>query len=173
MKEVPSHLAHRHEAPSKLTIMVISVSDTRNLATDRSGARIVSMLEEAGHKVLDRSIVPDEDEAIEAAILLALGLKGCDAVLLTGGTGLSPRDRTAPVVESLCEQLIPGFGELFRMLSYDEIGAAAMLSRAMAGTRGQQAILAMPGSTGAVELAMKKLVLPELGHILREVRRGK
>jgi len=172
MSENPSHIAHRREAPSKLAVAVLTVSDSRTPATDRSGARIVEMLEASGHRCLARRIVPDEEGAIESAILEDLAERDCDAVLLTGGTGLSPRDRTAPVVEAICEKLVPGFGEIFRALSYAQIGPAAMLSRATAGTRGRQAILALPGSVAAVELAMGELILPELGHLLRELRKN-
>ncbi len=171
MNDTPSHLSHRREAPGNLSIGLITVSDTRTLEDDRSGALMLSMLEGAGHRVVGRRIVPDDPGAITAAIMESLALEACDAVLLSGGTGVGLRDRTAGVVEEICEKLIPGFGELFRMLSYEEIGAAAMLSGAMAGTLGGQAIVAMPGSPGGVKLAMEKLVLPELGHILREARR--
>ncbi len=171
MNEIPSHLSHRREAPGELRLVLITVSDTRTLEDDRSGALMASMLEEAGHQSLDRRIVPDEPRAIEEAILDGLAREGCDGVLLSGGTGVGLRDRTAGVVEELCDRIVPGFGELFRMLSYEEIGAAAMLSGALAGIRGEQAIAAMPGSPGGVKLAMEKLVLTELGHILREARR--
>ncbi|MBC8367461.1 molybdenum cofactor biosynthesis protein MoaB [bacterium] len=171
MSETPSHLSHRREAPENLSIALITVSDTRTLDDDRSGALMVSMLENAGHGIVARRIVPDDPGAIKAAIMESLSLQGCDAALLSGGTGVGLRDRTAGVVKDLCEKMIPGFGELFRMLSYEEIGAAAMLSGALAGTLGEQAIVAMPGSPGGVKLAMEKLVLPELGLILRDARR--
>jgi molybdenum cofactor biosynthesis protein B len=165
--EVPSHEQHRREAPASLGIAVITVSDTRDLETDRSGALIVEYLEAAGHRLTSRGIVPDEPAAIEAAALAAL--PGCDVLILTGGTGLSPRDRTVEVVESLCERPLPGYGELFRMLSWEEIGAAAMLSRACAGVREGRLLVATPGSPGAVRLAMEKLLLPEMGHVIREL----
>ncbi len=168
-QEIPSHEQHRHEAPASLAIAVVTVSDTRNLETDKSGALIVDYARKAGHRIADRSIVPDEPQAIEAAAMAALAV--ADVVIFTGGTGLSPRDRTVDVVESLCERALPGYGELFRMLSWDEIGAAAMLSRACAGVREGKLLVATPGSTAAVKLAMEKLLLPEMGHVIRELRK--
>ena len=167
----PSHRQHRAEAPGELGVAVITVSDTRTLDTDRSGAMIETYLVEAGHRALSRVIVPDDPAEIETAALAALELDDCDVVILTGGTGVSPRDRTPETVAALSERILTGYGELFRMLSWEEIGAAAMLSRALAGVRDRRLLVATPGSTGAVRLAMEKLLLPEMGHIIRELRK--
>ena len=169
--ERPSHEQHREEAPSSLGVAVITVSDTRTMDTDKSGPMIESYLEGGGHRSLGRFIVPDDPDLIRAAVLTALENSICDVVILTGGTGLSPRDRTPEAVETICDRVLSGYGELFRMLSWEEIGAAAMLSRALAGVRGDRLIVATPGSTGAVRLAMEKLLLPEMGHIIRELRK--
>lgn len=159
---------HRGQAPVSIACAVVTISDTRTPATDKSGMLIVEYLQGAGHRVVDRQIVPDEPDRIRH-LLMQYGLKAdVDAVLLTGGTGISPRDRTFETVSSLLTKPLPGYGELFRMLSYQEIGAAALLSRAVGGIMGNMVILTMPGSTAAVRLAMEKLILPELGHIVRE-----
>ena len=125
----------------------------------------------AGHSTALRSIVPDQAEAIRAALLGALGRSEIDAVIITGGTGVSPRDVTPDTVEPLLEKLLSGFGELFRMLSFEEIGAAALLSRALAGVASGSVVFVMPGSSGAVRLAMERLILPELAHIVGQLRR--
>ncbi len=171
-RDRPSHERHRAEAPQSVSCRILSVSDTRSLETDRSGALIAELLEGEGHPVLGREIVPDEDRPIEKAALAALADPETEALLVTGGTGISPRDRTADVIDALCERKLPGYGELFRMLSWEEIGSAAMLSRAGAGVRAGRIIFVMPGSSAAVRLAMSKLILPELGHLLRELRKG-
>lgn len=161
---------HREAAPTQLRIAVLTVSDTRTLETDKSGQYLQQSMLEAGHKVASRQVVPDEVEPIRAAIRdLALDSQ-LDAILLTGGTGLSPRDRTPEAVSPLLDADIPGFGELFRMLSYHEIGAASMLSRAMAGRMGDIVIFCLPGSTNAVRLAAEKLIVPELPHLVHHAR---
>lgn len=165
------HEEHRREAPENIACAVITVSDTRDERSDRGGPVIVKALEEAGLRVLSRDIVPDEAPDIEACILRHLEEEDCDAVILTGGTGVSTRDGTVEVVERICERTLPGFGELFRALSYQEIGSACILSRALAGVRGRQALFALPGSPGALHTAMSKIILPELGHLLREIRK--
>ncbi len=163
---------HHEDAPKSLRVAVLTVSDTRTLATDTSGALVVSRLESAGHVVADRAIVPDESDTM-AVTLRAWGDRDdIDVILLTGGTGISSRDRTFEAVSSLLTTPLPGFGELFRMLSYAEIGPSAMLSRALGGLMGRLVVLVMPGSRGAVELAMDRLILPELPHLVREARRG-
>jgi molybdenum cofactor biosynthesis protein B len=162
---------HRADAPHALSLAVMTVSDTRTLETDTSGAMIVAMTESAGHRVLERVIVPDEPERMRP-LLLGFAARGeIHAVLITGGTGISPRDRTFETVSSLLTKPIPGYGELFRMLSYAEIGPACILSRAVAGLIGQSAVLVMPGSRAAVDLAMSRIILPELPHIVREARK--
>jgi molybdenum cofactor biosynthesis protein B len=147
---------------------VITVSDTRTLADDSGGALVCELLEAAGHEVALREIVKDEREAIRAALARALASADCAAVVLTGGTGISPRDVTPEAVEPLLERALPGFGELFRQLSFAEIGAAAMLSRALAGLARGKPVFALPGSRAAVRLALDRLILPELGHLAGE-----
>jgi len=150
---------------------VLTVSDTRTLADDKSGGLIVELLEAAGHSVAQRDIVPDEPIALEAAVRRMAGDQRVAAVLVTGGTGIAARDQTPDTMHGLMTKELPGFGELFRMLSYQEIGAAAMLSRALGGLIDQTVVLVMPGSTAAVRLAMEKLVLPEIGHLVEHARR--
>ena len=165
------HHPHRRAAPERVAVWVITVSDTRTLETDTGGARVVELLGGAGHALSGREIVRDERGAIAGALRAALARDGVDAVILTGGTGVAPRDVTPEAVEPLLERVVPGFGELFRALSYAEIGSAAILSRALAGLAGGRVVFALPGSRGAVELAMQRLVLPELGHLLGEARK--
>jgi molybdenum cofactor biosynthesis protein B len=142
---------------------VITVSDTRTLETDTGGARIAERLSEAGHPVVSREIVPDDPDAIAEALRKALSRDETAAVILTGGTGVAPRDVTPEAVEPLLERVIPGFGELFRMLSFGDL-----LSRALAGITSGRVVFVLPGSRGAVELAMEKLILPEIGHLAAE-----
>jgi molybdopterin adenylyltransferase len=162
---------HRADAPSALNLAVMTVSDTRTLENDTSGALIVAMAEAAGHRVLERVMVPDEPERMRP-LLLGFAARGeIHATLITGGTGISPRDQTYETVSALLTRPIPGYGELFRMLSYAEIGPACILSRAVGGLIGQSAVLVMPGSRAAVDLAMSRIILPELPHIVREARK--
>ena len=162
---------HRAEAPRSARLAVITVSDTRTLETDSSGARVVELCEQAGHWVVHRMIVPDEP-AIMARLLQGYYDEGSvDAVLMTGGTGISPRDQTFETVSGLLTKPLPGYGELFRMLSYAEIGPACILSRAVAGLMGPMVVMVMPGSRAAVELAMTKIIVPELPHLIREARK--
>jgi molybdopterin adenylyltransferase len=160
-----SHHEHRRRGPARVPCAVITVSDTRTLRTDLSGRAIVRALARAGHPVVDRRIVRDEPRAV-AARLRALGRRGGEAraVILTGGTGLAPRDRTYEAVARLLEKRIDGFGELFRMLSYEAIGPAAILSRAVAGTYRGRIVFSLPGSEAAVRLALRRLILPVLAH---------
>ncbi|HVP28619.1 MAG TPA: MogA/MoaB family molybdenum cofactor biosynthesis protein [Myxococcota bacterium] len=148
--------------------VVITVSDTRTVETDAGGALAEALLQAAGHAVVSREIVRDEPAAIAAAVEGALARPGVGAVVLTGGTGVAPRDVTPEAVEPLLERVIPGFGELFRMLSFEEIGSAALLSRALAGMARGRVVFVLPGSRGAVRLALERLVLPELGHLAAE-----
>ena len=153
---------------TKVATAVVTVSDTRTRETDTGGARVVEMLEGAGHPVVDREIVKDEPAAIADALRRALARDDARAVIFTGGTGVAPRDVTPDTVEPLLDRVVPGFGELFRMLSYEDIGSAALLSRAVAGLSGGRVVFVLPGSRGAVELAMGKLILPEIGHLAAE-----
>ncbi|MCC3375579.1 molybdenum cofactor biosynthesis protein B [Cohnella sp. REN36] len=168
----PSTEQHRREAPSSVACLVVTVSDTRTAETDKSGQLARELLEGGGHTVVGNVIVPDEYERIRALLREAAADPAVEAVLLNGGTGIAGRDTTCEAVQSLLTKEMPGFGEIFRMLSYTEdIGSAAILSRAVAGAIGGTAVFSMPGSTGAVRLAMTRLVVPELGHVMRELRK--
>jgi len=149
----------------------VTVSDTRTLETDSSGRLISTLLEERGHRVSGRTLLKDEPGDVRQTVTALVNDSSVDVVITTGGTGITARDSTFEAIDGLLQKRLAGFGELFRMLSYHEIGAAAMLSRATAGLSGRTVILALPGSEHAVRLAMEKLVLPELGHLVREARR--
>lgn len=151
-------------------VAVITVSDTRTEADDRSGAFLRDAVAAAGHEVVLYRIVPDEPEAITTALDLALG-SHARVALFNGGTGIARRDRTFDVISGALHRELPGFGELFRMLSWEEVGPAAMLSRATAGTIDDTCIVCMPGSTNAVTLAWEKLLAPELAHLAWELTR--
>lgn len=175
MSHEPTHSsahAHRRAAPRSLAAVVITVSDTRTYATDTGGELLVELLEGAGHRVVERAIVRDEIAAIRAAVEAAVGRDDVHAVLLTGGTGIAARDVTPEAIEPLLDRRIPGFGELFRALSYQEIGSAALLSRACAGTARGRVVAALPGSRAAIRLALEKLLLPELPHLAAEAAKG-
>ena len=160
----------RAETTEAIRCGVITISDTRTPETDVSGAAIRAALAAAGHAVLRYQIVKDEPAQI-AALVRELAGAGCQVILTNGGTGIARRDSTFEAIDALIEKRLPGFGELFRMLSYAEIGPAAMLSRATAGTIGGALVFCMPGSTGAVRLAMEKLIVPELPHLIWETVR--
>ena len=162
------HHHHRKDAVASVAAVVVTVSDTRTLETDSGGALVIEMLEGAGHRVVDRQIVPDEPEAIRAALVAALAREGSQAVIFTGGTGVAPRDVTPDTIEPMLARLVPGFGELFRLLSYEDIGSAAILSRSLAGIRDGRIVFVLPGSRGAVRLGLEKLILPEVGHLAAE-----
>lgn len=162
---------HRQAAPHSVDCSILVVSDTRTLETDRSGRLIAELLESAGHAISSRHVARDEPADVTRHVRSWLALGGGRALILTGSTGISPRDVAADAVSALLEKPLPGFGELFRMLSFAEIGAAAMLSRATAGTVGSNVLFALPGSEHAVRLAMTRLVLPELGHIISELQK--
>lgn len=161
---------HRDAAPASCHVSVLTISDSRTLSTDKSGDLIVRHVVAAGHIVLSRHIVRDEPSEISKAVLAFLNTSELDVIILTGGTGITSRDRTPEAIRPLLEVEMPGFGELFRLLSYEEIGPAAMLSRAFAGRAGRVVIFALPGSTAAVRLAMEKLIIPELGHLVHHAR---
>jgi molybdenum cofactor biosynthesis protein B len=168
VEEHASVHGHRRDAPAHVPTAVVTVSDTRTLETDTGGALVAELLAAAGHPVVSRSVVRDEPDEIRRALEAALAEPEVRAVILTGGTGVAPRDVTPETVEPLLDRVIPGFGELFRMLSYEEIGSAALLSRALAGLRAGRVVFALPGSRGALRLALEKLILPELGHLAGE-----
>jgi molybdenum cofactor biosynthesis protein B len=162
---------HRAYAPESICALVLTVSDSRDAESDSSGQLIQQSLEAAGHHVAGRVIVPDEAPAIREQVLRAIARPDVDALLLSGGTGVAPRDTTVETVRPLLDKELPGFGELFRALSFEEIGAASMLSRALAGSAGRTAVFCLPGSTGAVRTALDRLILPELAHFVGQLRR--
>jgi molybdenum cofactor biosynthesis protein B len=168
------HQEHEQRAQAEISQSircgVITISDTRTPATDTSGAAIRALLESAGHTVTHYQLVKDEPDVI-AALVRELSDTGCQVVLTNGGTGIARRDSTFEAIDALIEKRLPGFGELFRMLSYADIGPAAMLSRATAGTIGGTLVFCMPGSTGAVRLAMEQLIIPQLPHLIWETIR--
>ena len=167
----PSHQAHRQQASKSIACAVITVSDTRTEDTDKSGQTIKELLGQAGHITQAYHIIKDEPSQIRPLLAALLAREDVDAVIVNGGTGVSRRDVTFDVVSAMVEKPLPGFGELFRALSFAEIGSAAMLSRAMAGAIGTKVVFSMPGSSGAVRLAMERLVLPEMPHIVFELRK--
>lgn len=156
---------HSRDKIEHVRCAVITVSDTRTVENDTGGKLIGDRLRAAGHVVTSYEILRDEPESIARRIRELASDKSCHVVLLTGGTGIAARDTTYEAIAGLLDKRLDGFGELFRMLSFDQVGAAAMLSRAVAGLVGNVAVFSMPGSPKAVELAMDKLILPELGHV--------
>jgi molybdopterin adenylyltransferase len=160
---------HKATSPGSVRCFVLTISDTRTEATNTSGTAIVALLQEGGHTVLGRQIVKDDPGAVRDVVLAQA--PHADVIITTGGTGITSRDSTYEAIAALLEKRLDGFGELFRMLSYDEIGSAAMLTRACAGTVGRTAVFSLPGSEHAVRLGLTKLILPELGHVVRELRR--
>jgi molybdenum cofactor biosynthesis protein B len=162
---------HRRAAPAELGFSILTVSDTREKRDDASGDAIRERISAAGHRVVDSTLVRDDVAAIRDAVRRMLAHPEVDVVVATGGTGFSPRDVTLDAVGPLLDQPVEGFGELFRMLSYQQVGAAAMLSRAAAGLAGTRAVFLLPGSPKAVALAMEALILPEAAHLLGQARR--
>ncbi|MFP4323768.1 MAG: molybdenum cofactor biosynthesis protein B [Anaerolineales bacterium] len=165
---------HKAQAQSQgaVPVAVVTVSDTRTPETDKSGTLIHQLLGEAGHTVVAYDILPDEPDQITAHLQsLTTPEHPCKIIICNGGTGISPRDGTFEAINSILEKTMPGFGELFRMLSYNEIASAAMLSRAVAGTYRGRVVFSTPGSRNAVKLAMQKLILPELQHLAWEIMR--
>lgn len=160
------HESHKAAAKRSVAAAVVTVSDSRTVETDRSGAVVREALEAAGHRVVAYDIVPDDPDAVGRLLDAHVASAGVDAVILDGGTGLAPRDNTYEVVASRLTKTLDGFGELFRMLSFDDIGSSAMLSRAVGGLAADTAVFALPGSSGACRLAMDRLVVPELPHIV-------
>ncbi len=166
-----THEEHKSQGPPSVRCAVITVSDTRTLETDTGGQAVVTRLTAAGHAVVQRDILPDEPDRMRP-LLADLSQRGdIDAILLTGGTGITSRDQTFETVSALLTRPLPGYGEVFRMLSFQEIGPAAILSRAVGGLIGRTVVLTMPGSPAAVRLAMEKIIVPELPHLVREARR--
>jgi len=166
-----SHLEHKSHAPASVACYVLTVSDSRTPETNTGGSAIRELLEEAGHLVTGHAIVKDEPSQVTSAVRASLDDAGTQVIITTGGTGITSRDGTFEAIDGLFEKRLEGFGELFRMLSFQEIGAAAMMSRATAGTVGRKAIFVLPGSPNAVRLAMTRLILPELGHVAQQLNR--
>ena len=170
-----SHIQHEqaaHEQRPSVRCTIITISDTRTADDDTGGAIIRDALVGAGHEVADRLLVKDEPAQI-AKMVSRLAANGAQAIITTGGTGITKRDSTFEAIDGLLEKRLPGFGEIFRMLSYQAIGPAAMLSRATAGTIGDTMVFCMPGSPHAVQLGMQQLILPELSHLVWEILRQK
>jgi molybdenum cofactor biosynthesis protein B len=166
---VVSSVEHKAHAPASVACFVLTVSDTRTEATDTGGAAIRELLTRAGHSVSGHAIVKDEATQVAAIVRERIADPATEVIITTGGTGISARDTTFEAVTALFDKRIDGFGELFRSLSFSEIGSAAMLSRATAGTIGRTAIFVLPGSPSAVRLAMERLIVPELGHIVQQL----
>jgi molybdenum cofactor biosynthesis protein B len=164
------HEEHRREGPTRIRLFVVTASDTRGEGEDASGAYLRGAAAASGHTVVGYRIVKDEPQALRAALDEA-ARAGAEAIVVNGGTGIAGRDRTYEAVSGVIEKRIDGFGELFRMLSFQQIGSAAMLSRAVAGVWGGRVIFSVPGSEAAVRLAWERLIAPELGHVLRELRK--
>lgn len=160
---------HRAAAPACVGVFVLTVSDTRTDATDSAGRAIRDLLTAEGHTIAGSRIVKDEPVDVRATVEAALADPAVQTVITTGGTGITSRDGTYEAVAELLQKRLDGFGELFRSLSYQDIGPAAMLSRAVAGTVGRKAVFVLPGSEHAVRLAVTKLILPELGHIAQQL----
>jgi molybdenum cofactor biosynthesis protein B len=165
------HSPHGHAARSGVRVALLTVSDTRSSAADASGQTARRLIIGAGHAVVDQRIEPDEPTRIRAAVEAWVDRADCDAVIITGGTGIAPRDRTHEAIAGLLELRLDGFGELFRALSFAEVGSRAMLSRALGGICRGKPVFALPGAPRAVELGLVRLILPELGHLLGELSR--
>ena len=165
------HLEHKQHAPQTVACMIITISDTRTPDTDVSGKLIRKLLEQNGHTIMRYELVKDEPDEIQKLLREGIAAETIQVILCNGGTGISVRDCSYEAVVQTLEKRLDGFGELFRALSYQDIGSAAMISRAVAGIAGETVIFSMPGSKDAVELAMEKLILPELGHLVWELRK--
>ena len=166
-----SHVEHKSRAPRSVACYIVTVSDTRTMETDTGGRAIEDLLRAASHTVLGREIVSDDPELVRGAIERQLANPDVQVIITTGGTGISSRDSTYETVTAFFDKRLDGFGELFRMLSYEQIGPSAMLSRACAGLVAGRILVALPGSEAAVRLAMERLVIPELGHLVHEASR--
>jgi molybdenum cofactor biosynthesis protein B len=162
---------HKAAAPGHLRVFVLTVSDTRTDANDTAGAAIIELLKTGGHHVAGKAIEKDEPARVAELVRQQAVIGDVDAIITTGGTGLTSRDSTFEAIDVLLTKRLPGFGELFRMLSYQDIGSSAMMSRACAGTIGKTVVIVLPGSEKAVRLAMTKLVIPELPHLVQQANR--
>ena len=162
---------HKAQAPRTVRCFIVTVSDTRTEATDTSGRAIADLLTAAGHVVAGRAIVKDDAEMVRGTLERQLAIADVQAIITTGGTGVTARDSTYEVVSSLLQKRLDGFGELFRMLSFQQIGPAAMMSRACAGIVAGHVVVSLPGSEAAVRLALERLLIPELGHLVQQAGR--
>jgi molybdopterin adenylyltransferase len=162
---------HRESAPEHVRLAVLTISDTRTPENDTGGDTIEEHMRGAGHEIVERRIVRDDAARIRTELVNLLARPDVDAIITTGGTGISARDTTYEVVDRMLEKKLDGFGEIFRVLSYEEIGAAAILSRAVAGTVGTKLVTCLPGSRNAVRLAVEKLLVPEISHVVFELRK--
>lgn len=165
------HQEHEAQGPQSAGCAVITVSDTRTLENDTGGQTVIDYLTAASYTIAHREIIPDEPSRMRPLLESLRQRDDVDVILLTGGTGIASRDQTYETVNSLLDKPLPGYGELFRMLSYQEIGPAGMLSRAIGGLLGRKVLFTMPGSPAGVRLAMEKLIVPQIPHLLREARR--
>jgi|SRR6187549_3799245 len=165
----PSHHEHKDQAPSSIGCMIITCSDTRTPETDTSGQLIRKLLEERGHTVVGYHLVKDDPPQIQLWIARGTANEAVQAIIINGGTGISRRDSTFEAVDAMLEKRLAGFGEIFRLLTFQDIGSPAIMSRATAGVINGRVLFSTPGSENAVRLAMEKLILPELGHLIREL----
>ena len=163
---------HHHSDIAATRVAILPVSDTRTPETDTSGKTAKELVARHGHQVVDYRIVPDEPDRVREIVSRWLGQADLDVIIVNGGTGISARDRTYEALETVLDKKLDGFAELFRTLSFEEIGARAMLSRALGGVARSKAIFSVPGSTAAVRLALERLILPEIGHLIAELRKG-
>lgn len=166
-----SHIEHKAHAPRSVRCFILTISDTRTEETDTGGRAIDELLRSAGHQIVGRAIVRDDAELVRQTVDRQLGNPDVQAIITTGGTGIASRDHTYEALAGLFDKTLDGFGELFRMLSYEQVGPAAMLSRACAGLARKRIVVALPGSEAAVRLAMERLLIPELGHLVEEATR--
>jgi molybdopterin adenylyltransferase len=165
------HEEHKAQGPPSVRCAVITVSDTRTLENDTGGRAVIDHLTTAGHSIVAHEMIPDEPSRMRPLLESYRDRDDLDAILMTGGTGIASRDQTYETVSGLLDKPLPGYGEIFRLLSFQEIGPAAILSRATGGLIGRKVLLTMPGSPAAVRLAMEKIIIPELPHMVREARR--
>jgi len=166
-----SHADHREAAPRSVRCVIVTISDTRTEETDTGGRVIADHLIAAGHHIAGRTVVKDDADLVRSTVERQLASADVDVIITTGGTGITSRDSTYEVISGLLHKRLDGFGELFRMLSFEQIGAAAMMSRACAGLAAGRIVISLPGSEAAVRLAMERLIIPELGHMVQQARR--
>ena len=162
---------HRHLSPQCLDCAVVIVSDSRDVKTDESGALLVEEMKKAGHTIASFEFLKNDADSIGSKLSLLLHQNGLQVIIMSGGTGASRRDVTVETVTPMLDKVLPGFGELFRTMSYQEIGTGAILSRALAGVSLGKVVICLPGSVKAVELALHKIILPEIAHLVREASR--